>query len=173
MSRSFVTGGVGLHLVPYYVGLGATAVQAATYAGSVGVISIPGRFGLSYLGDYVNRRYVMAVALLGMTTSIYMLAVSDSITESIPAIVLYAISQGGIAVIPQALLADYFGRKAFATIAGLRSAIQMIGIIVGPIISGYVFDRTGDYKWAFIGLAACGIISFILILLAKPPVKHK
>ena len=173
MSRSFVTGGVGLHLVPYYVGLGATAVQAATYAGSVGVISIPGRFGLSYLGDYVNRRYVMAVALLGMTTSIYMLAVSDSISESIPAIVLYAISQGGIAVIPQALLADYFGRKAFATIAGLRSAIQMIGIIVGPIISGYVFDRTGDYKWAFIGLAACGIISFILILLAKPPVKHK
>ena len=67
----------------------------------------------------------------------------------------------------------HFGRKAFATIAGLRSAIQMIGIIVGPIISGYVFDRTGDYKWAFIGLAACGIISFILILLAKPPVKHK
>ncbi|MFL2804617.1 MAG: MFS transporter [Dehalococcoidia bacterium] len=172
MARTFVTGGVGLHLVPYYVGLGATAVQAAGWAGSVGLMSIPGRFGLSYLGDYINRRYVMAVALLGLTVSIYMLAVADSISEAFPAIVLYAISQGGIAVIPQALIADYFGRKAFATIAGLRSAIQMIGVIFGPIISGYVYDQTGNYKLAFIGLTACGIISFILILLAKPPVKR-
>ena len=106
----------------------------------------------------------MAVALLGLTVSIYMLAVADSISEAFPAIVLYAISQGGIAVIPQALIADYFGRKAFATIAGLRSAIQMIGVIFGPIISGYVYDQTGNYKLAFIGLTACGIISFIFII---------
>ena len=60
MSRSLVTGGVGLHLVPYFIGLGADPIEAATYAGSVGLMSIPGRFGLSYLGDYLNRRYVMS-----------------------------------------------------------------------------------------------------------------
>ena len=76
MARSLVTGGVGLHLVPYFIGLGATPVEAATYAGSVGVISIPGRFGLSYLGDYFNRRYMMAGSLLFMTFSIYLLAIN-------------------------------------------------------------------------------------------------
>ena len=173
MARSLVTGGVGLHLVPYYIGLGADPVRAATYAGSVGVMSIPGRFGLSFLGDYVNRRYVMAVALMCMTVSIYLLSIAESISDSIPAIILYAISQGGIAVIPHALIADYFGRQAFATISGFRSTIQMIGIIIGPIISGYVFDTTGSYKYAFMGLSLAAILSMVLVLLALPPKMKK
>ena len=117
MARSLVTGGVGLHLVPYFIGLGASPIEAATYAGSVGVISIPGRFGLSYLGDYFNRRYMMAISLLFMTVSIVLLATADSLSASVPGLVAYSISQGGISVIPQAIIADYFGRKAFATIS--------------------------------------------------------
>ncbi|HJO61095.1 MAG TPA: MFS transporter, partial [SAR202 cluster bacterium] len=117
MARSLVTGGVGLHLVPYFVGLGASPIEAAAYAGSVGVISIPGRFGLSYLGDYFNRRYMMAISLLFMTLSIVLLATADSLSSSIPGLVAYSISQGGISVIPQSIIADYFGRKAFATIS--------------------------------------------------------
>ena len=159
MARSLVTGGVGLHLVPYFIGLGASPVEAATYAGSVGVISIPGRFGLSYLGDYFNRRYMMAISLLFMTVSIVLLATADSLSSSIPGLVAYSISQGGISVIPQAIIADYFGRKAFATISGFRSSIQMIGIIIGPVVSGFVYDKTGSYEWAFLGFAAASVVS--------------
>ena len=169
MARSLVTGGVGLHLVPYFVGLGASPIEAAAYAGSVGVISIPGRFGLSYLGDYFNRRYMMAISLLFMTLSIVLLATADSLSSSIPGLVAYSISQGGISVIPQSIIADYFGRKAFATISGFRSSIQMLGIIVGPVVSGLVYDRTGSYEWAFLGFAAASIVSMLLVLMALPP----
>ena len=174
MARSLVTGGVGLHLVPYFVGLGASPIEAAAYAGSVGVISIPGRFGLSYLGDYFNRRYMMAISLLFMTLSIVLLATADSLSSSIPGLVAYSISQGGISVIPQSIIADYFGRKAFATISGFRSSIQMLGIIVGPVVSGLVYDRTGSYEWAFLGFAAASIVSMLLVLMALPPSpKHR
>ena len=169
MARSLVSGGVGLHLVPYFVGLGASPIEAAAYAGAVGVISIPGRFGLSYLGDYFNRRYMMAISLLFMTLSIVLLATADSLSSSIPGLVAYSISQGGISVIPQSIIADYFGRKAFATISGFRSSIQMLGIIVGPVVSGLVYDRTGSYEWAFLGFAAASIVSMLLVLMALPP----
>jgi|TARA_B110000116_G_C16781071_1_gene558364 sugar phosphate permease len=169
MARSLVTGGVGLHLVPYFVGLGASPIEAAAYAGSVGVVSIPGRFGLSYLGDYFNRRYMMAISLLFMTLSIVLLATADSLSSSIPGLVAYSISQGGISVIPQSIIADYFGRKAFATISGFRSSIQMLGIIVGPVVSGLVYDRTGSYEWAFLGFAVASIVSMLLVLMALPP----
>lgn len=169
MARSLVSGGVGLHLVPYFIGLGTTPIEAATWAGSVGVMSIPGRFGLSYLGDYFNRRYMMAVSLFFMTCSIVMLARADTIGQAVPAIILYAVSQGGISVIPQALIAEYFGRKAFATISGFRSTIQTVGIIVGPIVSGFVYDRTGSYELAFMGFAGAAIISMVLVMFALPP----
>ena len=168
-ARSLVSGGVGLHLVPYFVDLGASDVFAATLAGAVGVLSIPGRFGLSAVSDYLNRRYVMAVSLFLMTIAIVFMARATSVTQVLPFLVLYAAAQGGISVIPQSLIAEYFGRRAYATIQGFRGTIQMVGIIIGPLVSGYVFDTTGNYEWAFMGFGAASMVSLVLVLLMRPP----
>ena len=170
-ARSLVSGGVGLHLVPYFVDLGASDVLAATLAGAVGVLSIPGRFGLSAVSDYINRRYVMAVSLFLMTIAIIFMARATSVTQVIPFLVLYAAAQGGISVIPQSLIAEYFGRRAYATIQGFRSTIQMVGIIIGPLVSGYVFDTTGSYEWAFLGFGVATLVSLGLVLMMRPPVR--
>ena len=69
----------------------------------------------------------------------------------------------------QSLIAEYFGRRSYATIQGFRSTIQMAGIIVGPIVSGYVFDTTGSYKTAFLGFAGAALVSMVLVLFATPP----
>jgi sugar phosphate permease len=169
-ARSVVSGGIGFHLVPYFEGLGATPVGAAALAGSVGLMSIPGRFGLSTLGDYVNRRYVMAASLGVMAASIVFMARADTVSAVIPALVAFSAAQGGVSVIPQALIADYFGRGSYATIQGFRSSVQMGGIIAGPVISGYVFDRTGSYSGAFLGFAGSALVAIVLVLMAKPPV---
>ncbi len=155
--------------MPYFVGLGASPVGAAALAGSVGVMSIPGRFGLSAMGDFVDRRYVMAASLAVMTVAIVLMARATSISGVIPVLVVFSAAQGGISVIPQSLIAEYFGRRSYATIQGFRSSIQMAGIIVGPIISGLVFDTTGSYTIAFLGLSGASVVSMVLVLFAKPP----
>ena len=53
--------------------------------------------------------------------------------------------------------------------AGLRSRIQMAGIIVGPIISGFIFDTSGSYTIAFLGFSGSSDVSMVLLLFAKPP----
>ncbi len=169
MARSLVSGGIGLHLVPFFVDLGASNVTAAALAGSVGLMSIPGRFGLSALGDYVNKRYVMVASLAVMSVAIIFMARAPSVNAVIPVLIAFSAAQGGISVIPQSLVADYFGRRAYATIQGFRSSIQMLGIIAGPIISGYVFDTTGSYSNAFIGFSAAALLSMALVFMAKPP----
>ena len=171
MARSLVSGGIGLHLVPFFIDLGASSVTAAALAGSVGLMSIPGRFGLSALGDFINKRYVMVASLALMAVSIVFMARAPSVTAVIPILVAFSASQGGISVIPQSLIADYFGRRSYATIQGFRSTIQMLGIIAGPIISGYVFDTTDSYTLAFLGFSGAALVSMILVFMAKPPVK--
>ena len=173
MARSLVSGGIGLHLVPFFVDLGASSVAAAALAGSVGLMSIPGRFGLSALGDFVNKRYVMVASLALMAVSIVFMARASSVTAIIPILVAFSASQGGISVIPQSLIADYFGRRSYATIQGFRSTIQMLGIIAGPIISGYVFDTTGSYTIAFLSFSVAALVSMVLVFMAKPPVKQR
>ena len=167
--RSLVSGGIGLHLIAYFIGLGMTPVGAAALAGSVGLMSIPGRFGLSVLGDYFNRRYVMVISLGMMSGVMLLMSTATSIASVIPALFAYAVAQGGIAVIPQSLIADYFGRKSYATIQGFRSSVQMIGIISGPILAGLVYDSTGSYQLAFYMFAVASLIAMFLAILAKPP----
>ena len=173
MARSLVSGGIGLHLVPFFIDLGASSVTAAALAGSVGLMSIPGRFGLSALGDFVNKRYVMVASLALMAVSIVFMARAPSVAAVIPVLVAFSASQGGISVIPQSLIADYFGRRSYATIQGFRSTIQMLGIIAGPIISGYFFDTTGSYTIAFMCFSGAALVSMVLVFMAKPPVKAR
>ena len=168
-ARSLVSGGVGLHLVPYFEGLGASPVFAAALAGSAGFMSIPGRLGLGWMGDYVNKRYVMAASLVLMTVAIVLMARATNLNAAMPALLVYAAAQGGISVIPQALFAEYFGRRSYGTIQGFRSSIQMVGIIIGPIISGFAFDQTGSYSIAFFAFSAATIVSMALVLMARPP----
>ena len=111
----------------------------------------------------------MGASLVLMTGSIILFARAESISEAIPAIIVYSISQGGISVIPQSLRADYFGRRAFATISGFRSTIQMVGIIIGPVVSGYMYDRTGSYESAFMAFSVASVVSLILVFFAYPP----
>jgi cyanate permease len=49
----------------------------------------------------------------------------------------------------------------------------MLGIIAGPIISGYVFDTTGSYTIAFLGFSGAALVSMILVFMAKAPVKTR
>jgi cyanate permease len=43
-----------------------------------------------------------------------------------------------------------------------------IGDSVGPLISGYLFDLSGNYTASFLITAAMGIIGLILTFLLKP-----
>ena len=111
----------------------------------------------------------MAASLAVMTVAIVLMARATSISGVIPVLVVFSAAQGGISVIPQSLIAEYFGRRSYATIQGFRSSIQMAGIIVGPIISGLVFDATGSYTIAFLGFSGASVVSMVLVLFAKPP----
>ena len=167
--RILVTSGVSLHLVPFFVDLGISPVAAAGFAGSVGIMSIPGRFGLSTIGDYINKRYILVICMFCLSLGVFLLSIMDSLTGVILALILYSSSQGGSAVIPNALMADYFGIKHYGTIMGFRSILVTFGVIAGPIISGATFDNYGSYKFAFMSFAFINLIAFVMVIFSLPP----
>ena len=68
-----------------------------------------------------------------------------------------------------ALRADYFGPKSFGTIMGFSSLIVMIGMTLGPIVCGVLYDYYGNYEAAFSLMAFASLIGGICFWLCKPP----
>ena len=74
----------------------------------------------------------------------------------------------------QAIRADYFGRTHFGAISGWSSIITTFGPILGPVIAGFLYDWTGDYRAGFTVvalMAAAGSIFFVLSTRPAPPLR--
>ena len=66
------------------------------------------------------------------------------------------------------VVAELFGLKSHGLILGLISFGFTIGAAVGPLITGYLFDLTGNYQAAFMVCAALGVIGLILTAALRP-----
>jgi len=51
----------------------------------------------------------------------------------------------------------------FGTIYGAAFFLQTLGMIIGPIFGGWIFDTTGSYYSAFLTAALLSIVSMIVI----------
>jgi len=43
---------------------------------------------------------------------------------------------------------------------------------IGPVVAGALYDKYGSYTLVFTGVAAICFASGVMLLFAKPPVKH-
>ena len=166
--RIGITTAVAINSFPLVVSLGGTATQASMLFLLQGVLSAPGRLFLSWAGDNINKRYIMASSLLVMTISLFFMSRADSFTFLVFCWIPYAVVWGGLSSLPQSLRADLFGRKNFGSIQGAMSPLHSIFSVAGPIFAAAIYDSTQSYSGAFITFSGLALISMILILIAKP-----
>ena len=67
------------------------------------------------------------------------------------------------------VLSNFFGRVAFARVAGTRLLITGIFNAIAPAAAGWLFDETGTYRFAFIAIAILSAVGGIATLRLRPP----
>ena len=66
------------------------------------------------------------------------------------------------------LIAKLFGLTSLGVIFGVATAGFTIGAAIGPFVSGYIFDTTGEYQLAFLACIVLMVIGLMLNMLIKP-----
>lgn len=160
---------VTVHVMPCLISVGVPRDVASSIAASVVISSVAGRLGFGWLGDRVNKRYLLASSLLLQALGLIVFAHTRNLAYAIAFLALYGPGFGGVIIVRLALQADYFGRKAFGSIQGLIQGMHLAGTIISPVFAGWVYDVQGSYQWAWLVLAMAVFLSIPLALLAKPP----
>ena len=69
------------------------------------------------------------------------------------------------------LLARYYGRNSYGSIAGAMRPFEASGLGIGSILGGLIYDLTGSYDGLFFESIVASVMALVLITLAKAPVR--
>jgi MFS family permease len=166
-----VVSAIMVHLIVYLdEDLGYTLEQAALVVALMTTMQALGLLVGGYLGDRFNKRIIATGAMLAHSIALLVLAFASALWMVIFFAVVHGIAWGMRGPLMQAMRADYFGRKSFATIMGFSSLIVMLGMTTGPLFAGIMADRLGNYRFGFTILALmAGAGSIFFVMARKPP----
>ena len=63
-----------------------------------------------------------------------------------------------------AIVRDEFGRGAFGRLFGICLGATAVGGVIGPTLTGLIFDTLNSYLYAWVGLAIAAAFSAFLML---------
>ncbi|VVB51253.1 Major Facilitator Superfamily protein [uncultured archaeon] len=160
------------NLKPFGVYSGLDAATATTAVGVLALANGAGRILWGTGSDKLGRKNSLAIMMLlqGVMMLALMKMGATPLLLTIAVIWVGFNFGGNFALFPSAT-ADYFGTKNVGINYGLIFTSYGVAGIVGPILAGSVFDKTGSYLWAFIPAGTACLIAAGLALTLKAPTK--
>ncbi len=160
---AFAIGGVMIPLVPILKARGVSPNQAAAMVGGLGLALIVGRAFAGFLMDRLFAPHVAAVILLFPIIGVSMLALGATGIGATIAAVCVGLAAGAELDVIAVLITRYFGTRAYAENYGWQYAAWTLGSGSAPVVTNYMFDRTGSHTMILWVYVAFFVVAALLI----------
>jgi len=153
-----------VHLVPFAIQNGIDKAAAAVAVGLMGGLSVFGRIiSPVVIENRMQSQWAKGLAICGVVATVMFMFLVQ--VHSLWMLYLFVIVMGYFygSWIPLvvALIGSSFGLKHLGTLLGITQ-IGLLGGILGPLLGGMVYDRTGTYTPAFVISAVSFFIATII-----------
>jgi MFS family permease len=162
---------VMVHIVPHAIGMGISAIQASIILSIMGGVSFAGRLIMGSVSDRIKVKNGAIISLALLTVGLLWLQQTDSLLEYYAFAVIFGLGYGGLSCMQSLLAVELFGLSAVGVITAIFSFGFNLGGSIGPVLSGYIYDISGSYRWAFIICLIFSLVALLVSLYPKKPVK--
>ncbi|MGC2332381.1 MAG: MFS transporter [Candidatus Acidiferrales bacterium] len=160
------------HGIANLEGLGHSPAASARSLALVLFSALLGQFTIAALGDVIEMRFLFAVAVCFFGIGIWLAARAVGPMSLYPYAILMGSGFGASFTCMMAILGNYYGPKVYPLVLGFTMPFGTIVGAIGPVVAGYFSDKYGSYVYPFSGVAAICVATGVLLIFAKPPVKH-
>jgi MFS family permease len=151
-------GGTFIHLVAYLQLLNYSEAAAVMVVSVLLGMAAIGKPTMGFLGDKIGGRNALGVGFILMAGAILFLLNLHHPALLIPYMLLAGLSGAApVALVPM-VLAETLGLRRFGTLFGWIGALLTVGIFIGPILVGKLYDVSGSYSEGFI---ICVLIALV------------
>jgi len=156
-----------VHIVPYALELGFSPAESANMLATIGGVSILGKILLGLTSDSIGNRNIILISFILLSLAMLWLLTAKVIWMLFLFSALFGFAYGGTVAVNSPLVADLFGLNSHGLIFGVAGVGFNLGGAAGPLLTGHIFDITGNYQSAFQVCSAIGITGVLTTIAIK------
>jgi MFS family permease len=156
------------HTVSYAIACGIPMVTAVTIYSVEGLAGLGGRIAFGFLGDRLGAKRVLVSGLLLQSFGALGYYFVHQLAGFYAAAALFGFIYAGVMPLYPVLARENFPLRMMGTVIGGTTMAGGLGMALGPVLGGLIFDRLGSYGWLYLGSSAMGIGAFLVALTFKP-----
>jgi MFS family permease len=157
------------HMVTYAIDHGVAAMAAATVISVAGLASLSGKIVCGLIADRVGAKRVLVSGLLLQVVAINLYLVTRELSHFYAVALVFGFAYGGVMPLYAILVRDYFGARIMGTTFGAVGFTSTLGMALGPVAGGWLYDALGSYAWLYIGSGAIGFGAVAIAFTFRPP----
>jgi MFS family permease len=152
------------HMVSYAMICGIAPLTAVTVYSLAGFSGLGGRLLLGVLADRFGAKHVLVGGLFVQAMSVATYLAVGHLGEFYALSVIFGLAYGGVMPLYAVLVREYFGVRIMGSMFGAVSAFASLGMALGPLAGGWVFDTFHAYNWLYVGSFAIGLAAVAVAL---------
>ena len=157
-----------VHIVPHATDLGLPPATAAGVLATIGGVSMLGRIVMGTAIDRIGGKRSLSICFMVLLCGLFWLQFSGQSWMLFLFAVIYGFAHGGFFTVMSPTLAEFFGTGSHGLLFGIVLFSGTLGGAIGPLLAGYIFDKTASYQIIFVVLTVLAVVGFMLIFFLKP-----
>lgn len=152
------------HMVSYAMVCGIAPMAAVSVYSLAGVSGLGGRLLLGAAADKLGAKPVLIAGLFVQALAIATYLAVGQLGEFYALSVVFGLAYGGVMPLYAILVREYFGAQVMGSVFGGVAALASLGMALGPVAGGWVFDTFQGYGWLHLGSFAIGLGAALIAL---------
>ncbi|HUM16620.1 MAG TPA: MFS transporter [Candidatus Nitrosotalea sp.] len=158
------------HMITHAIDQGITAMAAVTVLSVAGLASLGGKIVCGLIADRVGAKRTLLVGLGIQAVAISLYIFTRDLVSFYALGIVFGFAYGGVMPLYAILVREYFGARIMGTIFGGVALVSTLGMAMGPVAGGWLYDSYGSYFWLFIASSGIGLGAVAIGLTFRPPV---
>jgi MFS family permease len=156
-------------MVTHAIDHGVPAMAAATVLSVAGLASLSGKIICGLVADRVGAKRVLVGGLALQAVAISLYLVTRDLSHFYGVALMFGFAYGGVMPLYAILVREYFGARIMGTTFGAAGFASTVGMAIGPVAGGWLYDGFGSYFWLFIASCGIGLGAVAIAFMFRPP----
>ncbi len=157
------------HMVTHAIDHGVPAMAAATVLSVAGLASLSGKILCGLVADRVGAKRVLVGGLALQAVAISLYLVTHDLSHFYGVALMFGFAYGGVMPLYAILVREYFGARIMGATFGAAGFASTVGMAIGPVAGGWLYDGFGSYFWLFIASCGIGLGAVAIAFMFRPP----